>query len=119
MINFPEPSCRTTLAIAHFLRPVPIIFCAANPPGSLDFTRFSRSSVSTYGSATEAEEVITKVGKLGTWDFKDRGFNGAIEREGTRLGEILEENEREATDEVRAEMEVATAIDGGVVLTGE
>lgn len=59
---------------------------------------------------------MTKIGNFGPGDFKDRGFNGANEREGTGFGEILEENEREAMDEARAETEVAIAIDGGVVV---
>lgn len=51
---------------------------------------------------------MTKVGNFGAGDFKDRGFNGANEREGTGFGEILEENEREAMDEARAEMSLLT-----------
>ena len=55
MITFPVPSWRTTLAMADFLRPVPKIVCAANPPGSLDFTYIFRSAVSS--SSAEAATV--------------------------------------------------------------
>ncbi|KAK9165627.1 hypothetical protein Scep_000818 [Stephania cephalantha] len=44
--------------MAHFLRPVPMIVWAANPPGSLDFTYFSRLAVSgSTGEATAAAEA--------------------------------------------------------------
>lgn len=116
MITFPEPSWRTTLAMAHFLRPVPIMVCAANPPGSLDFTNFFKSAVSTSGSATAEEAATMRGGNLEALDFKERGLDGAKETDWIGLWEIWEENEREDKDEVREEIEVAIAIDGVLLL---
>ena len=62
MMNLPVPSWRTTRAMALLRRPVPMMVCAANPPGSLDLTNFLRSSVS--GSASAVAET-TREGVLG------------------------------------------------------
>lgn len=67
--------------MAHFLRPVPIMFCAANPPGSLDFTNFFKSAVSISGSATVAEAAKMTAGNLGETDFKQRGLDGGKDRD--------------------------------------
>lgn len=116
MMIFPEPSCKTTLAIALFLRPVPMIFWAANPPGSLDFTNFSKSAVSKSASATAAEEATMRAGNLGAVSIKERGFDWETEWERRGFCEIWEEKEREDNDEVIAEIEIAIAMaadDGG------
>lgn len=53
--------------MAHFLRPVPIIVCAAKPPGRRDLTYFLRSAVSTSaGEATVADTTSLGVLKSGT-----------------------------------------------------
>lgn len=68
-MTFPVPSWRTTRAMAHFLRPVPMSFWAANPPGSLDFTYFSMLIVSRSGGAAavaDAEATMEGGGALKT-----------------------------------------------------
>ena len=46
--------------MAHFRRPVPIIVCAAKPPGSLDLTYFFKPAVfNSSGEPTAAAEATT------------------------------------------------------------
>ncbi|EHA8590090.1 hypothetical protein COCNU_scaffold014964G000010 [Cocos nucifera] len=119
MMNFPVPSWSTTRAIAHFRRPVPMIFWAAKPPGSLDFTYFSklipsRSAVvgantppATAATAVEEEEATIAEGgflrrgaALGLRQIRGRESVCGFE-------EIWEEKEREEKEEVREEREIA------------
>ncbi|RWW76193.1 hypothetical protein BHE74_00015726 [Ensete ventricosum] len=49
--------------MAHFLRPVPINLWAANPPGSRDFTYFSRLTSSRSSAETVAPLETAAMGK--------------------------------------------------------
>lgn len=104
MMTFPVPSLRTTRAMADFRRPVPKSVWAANPPGSVVFTNFLRSSVSDSTAATAL--AATTRGECFLTCDKDIGL--AKERE-YELGfwEIWEEKERDENEEVREDIEIA------------
>lgn len=108
MITFPVPSCRTTRAMAHFLRPVPIIVCAANPPGSRDLTYFLRFVVSSSaGEATVADITSLGVLRIGATEMD---FGCLNKRKVFGCWEIWEENEREENEDVREDIERAIVI---------
>lgn len=67
--------------MAHFRRPVPIMFCAANPPGSLDLTKLFKSTVSMLGSATAEEAATTRAGNPEAADFRERDCGEWKERD--------------------------------------
>ena len=107
MISLPVPSWRTTRAMAHFLRPVPMIVWAANPPGSLDFTYFFRSAVSTsWGEATVASTVRGRGGVL----VESESELGRAKERPLGLWEIWDENEREEREEVSEDNNVIVDI---------
>lgn len=95
--------------MAHFLRPVPRSFCAANPPGSLDFTYFSMLIVSrSGGAAAAAEATMAGGGVLKTMALWEDLLGASVSVLG--LEEICEEKERAAKEEVRDEREIAIGV---------
>lgn len=109
MITFPVPSWSTTLAIAHLRRPVPIIFWAANPPGSLDLTYFFSSIISSSSGGAATVAVIDR-------EERRSDFAGNANTEFARgkemvlgLWETWEENESEEREAARFEIDAIVA----------
>lgn len=88
--------------MAHFRRPVPMIFCAANPPGSLDLTNFSRLIVSIV-----VDEATTMAGVLETRTFSREGGFLEVRVRVRGLEEMWVEKERAEKDEDREEIDMA------------
>lgn len=86
-----------------------MIVCAAKPPGSLDLTYFFKSAVSnSSGEATAAAEATTASEEaLVRWEMERELERTKESEEG--LCEIWEENERDESEDVREDMEIAIA----------
>lgn len=109
MITFPVPSWSTTRAMAHLRRPVPMIFWAANPPGSLDLTYFFNSIVSSSAVGAATVAVIEREARRA--DFAGNGNDefARVKERVLGLWDTWEENESDEREEARFEIDAIVA----------
>lgn len=100
--------------MAHFRLPVPIILCAANPPGSLDFTYLSNVNPSSNPSGEATKDALIDGRRLALFlnvsEAGDCVFKQSARVVGGAFWEICEEKERDANEEARDESDIPVAI---------
>lgn len=100
--------------MAHLRRPVPMIFCAAKPPGSLDFTYFFSSIVSSSATSAGAATVAVTEREARRADWAGNENNEFVQEKESVFGpwETWEEKERDEREEARFETDKAIVAGG-------
>lgn len=100
--------------MAHFRLPVPIILCAANPPGSLDLTYFSNVNPSSNPPEEATTDAVIDGRRLALFLNESEAEDCGSKRSGrdadVGFWEIWEEKESDANDEARDENVIPVAI---------